>query len=133
MPPQANISSGSSYNSYLISVKPKKKQNNPVLLSVIKRKNQEPRQLNSRQQKRKVSVKRMNIEEAGVIDFGFVNSNRGLIFSADKMRHDFKYIGKTFAKSICKPLEDDVRTLFGLKKREKRKSRRGKTGFWNWR
>ena len=40
------------------------------------------------------SSKKKNITEAGVIDLGFINSNRGVLFSGNKMRSDFNYIGK---------------------------------------
>ncbi len=157
MPPQSPWSSGASYfsssqGSSQVSVggnSRKTQQNRHVQLQLAKiqkkktetrsrsfpshQSKREPRQrsFGSQPSRRKSSKKNIGIEKAGVIDFGLINSNQGLLFSANKMRHDFKTIGKTFTHSICKPLQDDIQTLFGFKKtKEKKKSRPGSKGLF---
>ena len=74
-----------------------------------------------------------NIKHAGVIDFGVINSNRGLIFSSSKMSSDLKYVRKEiFVKSIWRPLLNDLKSILCMnggrsaKKSAKRGFKKGK-------
>ncbi len=161
MPPQSLVSSNDSYHSQYsaVTVKPKKSPQKKIKNLTWKgqptRRPAEERQDSKNQERRNVTELRQGahqiqkkrssvngngrkIEDAGVIDFGFVNAKRGLLFSPNKMRHDWKFVEHTFKSAIVQPLKDDVNRILGVKRtknpkatKKNREKRTKKKGFWS--
>ena len=162
MSPQSLASSNDSYHSQYSAVTVKLKKKPEKKIKDLARTGQptrvpEERQDSKNEKRRDVSELRQGalkihqnkkrssvqgngkkIEDAGVIDFGFVNAKRGLLFSPNKMRHDWKYVEHTFKSAIFQPLKDDVTKILGIQRTKDRKGtkntrqkRKKKKGFWS--